>query len=84
MKTEDRVVATSVQPLRHENPPAGEKPRPEVSIPDVLWRAVFVGVGFGIAVTGFTLILSVFLSFIGLPMFLFGLAMMEAGLKGWR
>jgi len=34
--------------------------------------------GFGMAVTGWMLILTVFLSFIGLPLFMFGLALMQS------
>jgi hypothetical protein len=44
---------------------------------------IFVGVGSAIWVTGFMLMLSILLVFIGLPLF-FGLAMTEAGLNGWR
>ena len=62
---------------------AGE-PRPEVTVPDLLERAIFVAVGSAIWVTGFMLMLSILLVFIGLPLFFFGLAMTEAGLKGWR
>jgi hypothetical protein len=43
-----------------------------------------VGVGSAIWATGFMLMLSILLVFIGLPLFFFGLAMTEAGLKGWR
>lgn len=46
--------------------------------------AIFVGVGSAIWITGFMLMLSILLVFIGLPLFFFGLAMTEAGLKGWR
>jgi hypothetical protein len=34
--------------------------------------------GFGIAVTGWMLIMSVLLSFLGLPLFMFGLALMQS------
>ncbi|HYU92755.1 MAG TPA: hypothetical protein VEN95_04675 [Actinomycetota bacterium] len=46
--------------------------------PGLLWRVVLVAMGFGIAVTGWMLILTVFLSFIGLPLFMFGLALMQS------
>ena len=61
-----------------------QEPRPELEIPDLLQRAIFVGVGSAIWITGFMLMLSILLVFIGLPLFFIGLAMTEAGLKGWR
>ena len=64
--------------------PVRREPRPEVTVPDLLERAIFVAVGSAIWVTGFMLMLSILLVFIGLPLFFFGLAMTEAGLKGWR
>jgi hypothetical protein len=53
-------------------------------VPDFLERVIFVGVGSAIWITGFMLMLSILLVFIGLPLFFIGLAMTEAGLKGWR
>jgi len=44
----------------------------------LFWRVVLVAMGFGMAVTGWMLILTVFFSFIGLPMFMFGLALMQS------
>jgi hypothetical protein len=61
-----------------------QEPRPDVMVPDFLKRVIFVGVGSAIWITGFMLMLSIFLVFIGLPVFFIGLAMTEAGLKGWR
>jgi hypothetical protein len=61
-----------------------QETRPELEIPDLLERVILVGVGSAIWITGFMLMLSILLVFIGLPLFFFGLAMMEAGLKGWR
>jgi hypothetical protein len=61
-----------------------QEARPELEIPDLLERVILVGVGSAIWITGFMLMLSILLAFIGLPLFFFGLAMMEAGLKGWR
>jgi hypothetical protein len=61
-----------------------QEPRLELEIPDLLERAIFVGVGSAIWITGFMLMLSILLVFIGLPLFFIGLAMTEAGLKGWR
>jgi hypothetical protein len=60
------------------------EPRPDLEIPDLLQRAIFVGIGSAIWITGFMLMLSILLVFIGLPLFFLGLAMTEAGLKGWR
>jgi hypothetical protein len=64
--------------------PVLQESRPEVTVLDLLKRFIFVGVGSAIWVTGFMLMLSILLVFIGLPLFFFGLAMTEAGLKGWR
>jgi hypothetical protein len=61
-----------------------QEPRPEVLVPDLLERVIFVGVGSAIWITGFMLMLSILPVFIGLPLFFIGLAMTEAGLKGWR
>jgi hypothetical protein len=44
----------------------------------ILWRIILAFVGFTIALLGFGLIMSVFLVFIGLPMFIFGLALAQA------
>jgi hypothetical protein len=44
----------------------------------LLWRIILVMVGFGIAITGFALILTALMAFIGLPLFIFGLALMQA------
>lgn len=35
-------------------------------------------IGFSLAVLGWTLVMSVLLAFIGLPLFIFGLALMQA------
>ena len=48
----------------------------------LLWRIILVMVGFGIAITGFALILTALMAFIGLPMFIFGLALMQAQERG--
>jgi len=37
-----------------------------------------VVIGFGLAALGWSLVMSVFLAFIGLPVFIFGLALMQA------
>jgi hypothetical protein len=60
------------------------EPRPDVMVPDLVERVIFVGVGSAVWITGFMLMLSILLVFIGLPVFFIGLAMTEAGLKGWR
>ena len=56
----------------------GARPEPSSRQPGLLWRVVLVAMGFGMAVTGWMLILTVFLSFIGLPLFMFGLALMQS------
>jgi hypothetical protein len=53
-------------------------PRPEPAETGLLWRLILVLIGFGMALTGWLLILSIFLSFIGLPLFIFGLALMQS------
>lgn len=87
MLTEERVIESPIpphQPAEVHAAPIRQQPHPEVSVPYLLWRLTLVGVGFGIAFTGFMLILSVILVFIGLPLFFIGLAVMEVGLVGWR
>ena len=80
-----RCVKGTEKGRRHADRCSGPPgPRPEVTVPDLLERAIFVAVGSAIWVTGFMLMLSILLVFIGLPLFFFGLAMTEAGLKGWR
>ena len=48
----------------------------------LMWRIILVMVGFGIAMTGFALILTALMAFIGLPLFIFGLALMQAQERG--
>jgi hypothetical protein len=61
-----------------------QDPFAEVTVEHLLARALVVGVGFGIAFTGFMLMLSIILVFIGFPLLFVGLAVAEAGLKGWH
>ena len=77
MQTQERVRQEPRAAVRQE-------PRAALEIPDLLERFIFVAVGSAIWVTGLMLMLSILLVFIGLPLFFFGLAMTEAGLKGWR
>ncbi len=56
----------------------GPRSEPASGQPDFLWRVVLVVMGFGMALTGWMLILTVFLSFLGLPLFMFGLALMQS------
>jgi hypothetical protein len=88
MLNEERVITVPIEQTRLEKAeplaPIRREARPEVTVPDFWERAIFVGVGTAIWVTGFMLMLSILLVFIGLPLFFFGLAMTEAGLKGWR
>jgi|GEM_PF-5338728 hypothetical protein len=48
------------------------------SEPGLGWRLLMVVIGFGLAALGWSLVMSVFLAFIGLPVFIFGLALMQA------
>jgi hypothetical protein len=88
MLTDQRVITVPIEQtgLDEAEPPAPirREAGPEVIVPDFWERAIFVGVGSAIWITGFMLMLSILLVFIGLPLFFFGLAMTEAGLKGWR
>jgi hypothetical protein len=89
MLTQERVrqEPRTEERVRREQRTEGrvrQEPRQEWLVPDFWERAVFVGAGTAIWVTGFMLMLSILLVFIGLPLFFFGLAMTEAGLKGWR
>jgi hypothetical protein len=65
----------------HARPSLGEKLGARLTDPRASTghdRDVLAGVGFAIAFTGWMLVMSVFLVFIGLPMFFFGLAVMQA------
>lgn len=42
------------------------------------WRLLLLVAGFGIAMLGWTLIMTALFAFIGLPVFIFGLALMQA------
>jgi hypothetical protein len=82
MLTEERqIIGRPTQPPRLEGArraPVPEDPRPEFSVPALLGRILLVGVGFGLAFTGWMLMMTVILVFIGLPLFIFGLAVMQA------
>jgi hypothetical protein len=60
--------------------PVREVPRPEFSVLSLLGRLVMLAVGVGLAFTGWMLVMSVILVFIGFPLFFFGLAVMQAAL----
>jgi hypothetical protein len=57
-----------------------EEPRSEFSVLGLLGRILLLAVGFGLAFTGWMLIMTIILVFIGLPLFIFGLAVMQAAL----
>jgi hypothetical protein len=80
MLTEERQIARPTQPPRLEGARRAPVPedRPEFSVPDLLGRILLVGVGFGLAFTGWMLMMTVILVFIGLPLFIFVLAVMQA------
>ncbi len=81
MLTEERVITRSIQQIRLEEaePPAQirKEARPGFSVATLLGRLLVVAVGFGLALTGWMLMMTVFLVFIGLPLFFFGLAVMQ-------
>jgi hypothetical protein len=80
------AVPSGIEPIatpsriRVERPLHDAVPRSEPAFgqPGLLWRLVLVAIGFGMALTGWMLILTVFLSFLGLPLFMFGLALMQS------
>lgn len=91
MITQERLIAPAERELRARTetpesvlPPAlvEHEPRPqpdaEVDVRRLLRRIVVAAIGAGIALTGWLLILTVFFSFIGLPVFVFGLAVMQS------
>ena len=81
MLTEERVVARPPVPPRLEEKqptPLPQEPRPEFSVLGFLGRLFLLAVGFGLAFTGWMLIMTIILVFIGLPLFIFGLAVMQA------
>jgi hypothetical protein len=53
-------------------------PRAESSDIGLGWRLILVFVGFLVASIGWVLVMTIILSFIGLPVFMFGLALMQA------
>jgi hypothetical protein len=53
-------------------------PRAESSDIGLGWRLILVFVGLLVASIGWVLVLTIILSFIGLPLFMFGLALMQA------
>lgn len=66
--------------IRVERPvhDGGPRSEPASDQPGLLWRLILVAIGSGMALTGWMLILTVFLSFLGLPLFMFGLALMQS------
>jgi hypothetical protein len=66
--------------IRLERPvhDGGPRSEPASGQPGLLWRLILVAIGSGMALTGWMLILTVFLSFLGLPLFMFGLALMQS------
>lgn len=81
MLTEERVIARPNALSRLEEKratPVRQEPRPEFSVLSLLGRLLLLAVGFGLAFTGWMLVMSVILVFIGFPLFFFGLAVMQA------
>ena len=85
IEAEDRVAVSAAVPAR--NAVRAERPQPSVREtaesrivrqPRLLWRFLSVVVGAALAVTGWALVMTAILSFIGLPLFIFGLALMQS------
>ena len=62
------------EPPREEEPRTSSQPRRRGLLSRVLWA----GVGLGIAISGWALVMTAILAFIGLPVFFFGLALMQS------
>lgn len=77
-RTTPRLAPPHLEELHLAPAPAPEEPRPEFSVPNLLGRILLVAIGFGLAFTGWMLMMSVILVFIGLPLFIFGLAVMQS------
>ena len=81
MLTDERAITRPIEQTRLEEAeqpaPIRREARPEFSVPSLLGRLLVVAVGFGLALTGWMLMMTVFLVFIGLPLFFFGLAVMQ-------
>lgn len=75
LETAPPIVLPRTEPDRPAPVPAEA---PDVAIGPLLRRIALVLVGFGVAMLGFSLMLTVFLVFIGLPLFIVGLAIMQA------
>ncbi|MGA9159431.1 MAG: hypothetical protein WB297_01015 [Actinomycetota bacterium] len=67
------VWAMPSQRSVRDEPEAGREQKP-----GVLWRVLCVVIGAGLVVTGWALMMTAILSFIGLPVFIFGLALMQS------
>jgi hypothetical protein len=82
MITEEQIEAVRPRPRPEPEVRVVHAVRPQPTATpaesDLLWRIILVAVGFGVAMLGFTLILTALLAFIGLPLFIFGLALMQA------
>lgn len=81
MLTEERVIPRPIDQGRLEaaEPPVPirREARPEFSVRSLLRRILVVALGFGLAFTGWMLMMTVILVFIGLPLFIFGVAVMQ-------
>jgi hypothetical protein len=75
------VITRPIEQIRLEeaepSAPIRQEGRPEFSVSSLLARLLVVAVGFGLAFTGWMVMMTLFLVFIGLPLFFFGLAVMQ-------
>lgn len=94
MITEERLALETIteEEIRLPRPRSRPRPRQEVQIPQtqspqpvsssgkpsVLWRLVFFFVGFAFVSLGWPLVVSAVGAFIGVPLIIFGLALMQA------
>ncbi len=70
----------TTQPIEKIDLRAQASPAPKATRdgPGIVSRLFWFMVGFGVMVAGFALMLSVFVAFIGLPLFVFGVALMQS------
>ena len=81
MLTEERVISRPIEQHRLEDAPRPvvipPEARPEFSVRGLLGRILVVALGFGLAFTGWMLMMTVILVFVGLPLFILGLGVMQ-------
>jgi hypothetical protein len=86
MITAERVALGTVRPRSSSEPqrprPAPQAPSPEPEAisekPSLVWRLILFFLGLGLVMLGWPLVVSAVGAFIGLPLIIIGLALMQA------